>query len=72
MEVAIISSLIATIIVQQILHYKLVKDLTLKIKANTQEYWAINQKPEGTREEGEIIYPEEADPEEYLKALKQL
>ena len=48
MEVAIILSLIATIIVQQILHYKLVKDLTLKIKANTQEYWAINQKPEGT------------------------
>jgi len=72
MEVAIILSLIATIIVQQILHYKLVKDLTLKIKANTQEYWAINQKPEKTTEEGEIIYPEEADPEEYLKALKQL
>ena len=50
MEIIIILALIITIIIQQILHYKLVKDLTLKIKTTPKEYWAINQKPEKKEE----------------------
>jgi len=60
------------IIIQQVLHYKLVKDLSLKIKArNLGEYERATKKTPKAEPEPEIIPAEEADEKEYLKALKK-
>jgi len=68
----IIVSLIGVIGIQEYLHYRLVKDLTLKIKAkDLGEYKRAVEKPKKKKPEPVIVPPEEADAEEYLKALKK-
>jgi len=69
----IISILAIVIIIQQILYYKLIKDLTLKIKArDLAEYERITQKPVKKKIEPEVISAEEAEATDYLKALKKI
>ena len=68
----IILILLGVIAGQQYLYYKLVKDLTLKIKAkDLSEYDRVTKKIKPKKPEPEIIQPEEADAMAYLKALRK-
>ena len=67
----IIFVLLAVITIQQFLYFKLIKDLTLKIKAkDLGEYQRATEKPKKILHE-EVIPPEDADAREYLEALKK-
>jgi hypothetical protein len=76
METIIIVALfLGYIIFREIQNYKILKDLTLKIKAkDVFEYQiakASEEKPRETKIEPQILEPEEVEPEEYLKAIKK-
>lgn len=65
--------LIGVIVLQQIIHYKVVKDLTLKIMSkDVFEYKSTIEKPEPPKPEIPVISPEEADAKEYLESLEKL
>lgn len=74
-SIIIIALFLAYITFREIQNYKIIKDLTLKIKArDVFEYKLTSEEKSISKEkklEPEILEPEEAPAEDYLKAIQK-